>query len=257
MRLMTLAPLLMLPTVGSASDLGDFPWKRNADAIVAATQNGADLSKTGLASLLHDDELAALGELKGCSVSAFADVTKNFAATNWVCGPDEDKPAIDTLQRTVAMRFRDDGMLFALSINPLKSSFAPTKLGAQRDDWPAQELSAKAFAEAVSEGRDASLGAMISLTPLQVAQLARLSDCGWRIMKYPSEAEKRQARRILGAKVKFAERPKNGVEIVFSSKKAQGPKDKMVTLYFDDYDRAVGLYIEDSLLAVTTVSERR
>lgn len=252
-----LVALLLVSTAGMASEPGVFPWKRNADAIVAAIQNGSNLSQTGLAGLLHEDELAALGDLEGCSLSSFVDATKNFAATNWTCGSDKEASSANRLQRTVAMRFRDDGSLFALSINPLKSNFTLTELGAQRTDWPSQEASAKAFAKAVSEGGDASLGAMVPLTSLQVTQFARLSDSRWKIIEHMSEAEKRRARSVLGENVVFAERPKNGVEIVFSSKKAQGLKDKMVTLYFDNDDRAVGLHIEDSLLAVTTVPERR
>ena len=155
------------------------------------------------------------------------------------------------------MRFRDDGSLFALSINPLKSNYAPTAFGVERADWPSQEASAKAFAKAVREGGDVTLGETIPLTSLQIAQLARLAKGHWKIMEYMSEAQKDGARRILGSDVVFAERPKNGIEIVFSSTRAMGSKDKMVTLYFDNDDRPVGLHIEDSLIAVTTVSERQ
>ena len=251
-----LALPLLFSSASLASDPADFPWKRNADTVVAAIQSGGDLSRIGLADLLSNEELAALGRLHGCSVSSFTDVTKNFASTDWTCAPDVDRPAVER-QQAVAMRFRDDGSLFALSINPLKSNYAPTALGVQRTDWPSQEASAKAFAKAVRDGGDVTLDETIPLTSLQRAQLARLVKGRWKIMIYMSEVQKDQARRLLGSDVVFAERPKNGIEIVFSSPRVSGSKDKMVTLYFDNDDRPVGLHIEDSLIAVTSVSERQ
>jgi len=252
---MVILSMLLLSTAGQANDAGDYPWKRNADAIVTAISNGVDLSQTGLAELLYEDELSALGELANCSSSPFRDMTKNYLATDWTCRG-SDNPSGIVLQRTVEMRFRDDGSLFALAINPLKSNFAPTEAGAERTDWPSQEASAKEFAKAVSKGGDATLGGLIPLTPLQVGQLARMANSRWQIMTYMSEAEKEAARRALGPDATFWEKPKNGSEIVFSSKEKQGPKDKLVTVFFDDDDRAVGVHIEQSLLATTIIPGR-
>ena len=252
MRFVPIFSMLLVATAGQANDSVDLPWKRNADAIVAAIGNGADLSQTGLAELLYEDEWAALSELADCSPSRFRDVTKNYVATDWTCsGTADDSGAV--VQRTVEMRFRDDGSLFALAINPLKSNFAPTQLGAQRSDWPSQEASAKEFAKAVSTGDDPTLGGLVPLTSLQVGQLSRMANSRWELMTYMSEAEKRSARRALGPNVTFSEKPENGSEVVFSSKEKQGPKDKFVTIFFDDDDRAVGVHIENSLLASTVM----
>lgn len=249
---------VLLASASQAADRLETPTAKNARSIVHAIQNGADLFSTDLALLLDEFELAELARLKDCAASLGEEIRTNLVIYNWDCG---DGPigaeGGKELKRTTTLRFKDDGSLFALAVNPSKASFAPTDAGLAMEKVPSRDELAENFSNAVIRGEDATLGGVIPFTANQLRQLDDYAGGTFNIIKPMSRREIRKAREVLGPRATFYERPQDGIDLTLMMDRARGKEDKNVTLYFDRDDRPIGAHIEVSLLAVAPLTERR
>lgn len=248
---------VLLASSSQAGDRLETPTAKNARSIVHAIHSGVDLSSTDLAILLDEVELVELAQLKGCTVSLGEEIRTNLAIYDWDCG-DSPIGAEDgkELKRTTTLRFKDDGSLFALAVNPSKGSFAPTEAGFAMEKVPSRDEMAENFSNAVIGGEDPTLGGAIPLTASQLRQLGDYAGGTFNIIKPMSPREIRKAREVLGSRVTFYERPQDGIDLTLMMDRARGTEDKTVTLYFDRDDRPIGVHIEVSLLAVAPLPVR-
>lgn len=248
---------VLMASPSQAGDRLETPTAKNARSIVHAIQNGADQSSTGLALLLDEVELAELARLKGCTASLGDEIRTNLVIYNWTCA---DSPngveGGNDLKRTTTLRFKDDGALFALAVNPSKSSFAPTEAGLAMGKVPSRDEMAENFSTAVIGGEDATLGGVIPLTASQLRQLRGYAGGTFSIMKPMSRRERRTARELLGPRATFYERPQDGIDLTLEMDRALGKEDKHVTLYFDRDDLPIGVHIEVSLRAIAPLPDR-
>lgn len=247
---------MLLGSASQASEPMETVTANNAQSIVHAIQNGAELSSTALALLLDEGDLAELVQLKGCTASLGDEIRTNLVIYNWECGDrrsafaDGGEP-----KRTTTLRFRDDGSLFALAVNPSKSSFAPTEAGLAMEKVPSRDEIAEKFSNAVISGEDVTLGGVIPLTANQLRQLGGYAGGTFNIIQPMSRREKRKAREVIGPRATFYERPQDGVDLTLMMDRARGEENKRVTLYFDRNDLPIGVHIEVSLLAVAPLPE--
>lgn len=249
---------VLLAIASQAADRLETPTAKNARSIVHAIQNDTDLSSTDLALLLDEVELAELARLKGCTASLGEEIRTNLVIYNWECG---DSPTGveggNELKRTTTMRFKDDGALFALAVNPSKANFAPTEAGLAMEKVPSRDELAENFSDAVIGGEDATLGGVIPLTASQLRQLGDYAGGTFNIVKPMSRRARRKVREVVGPQATFYERPQDGIDLTLMMDRARGKEDKNITLYFDPDDLPIGVHIEVSLLAVAPLPERR
>lgn len=258
MRYALITGLLLASSAAIASDGNDLLSVKAATAIVDAIGKGMDLSSTRLAKVLLPEELDELSGLAGCTGAMKGEITKNLVETEWSCPSAVASGAVQwAINSAVQMRFRDDGSLFAMAINPRRASFAATSLGLQRQDWPSRSKSAQQFAAAVVEGADPKLGGLVPLTSLQAKQFARLAGGKWEPIKYMSASARDTARKLYGKNMKFAQAPENAVDLLFRVQPDSGSSDRQVSVFFDKSNRIVGIEMETSLVAVAPLPGSR
>lgn len=239
----------LLPCAGFVHAEGetDYPSVKNAAAIVDAIRSKAELKAIGVDRLATDAEIDALEKLGDCEPIQIGEIEENLALFDWNCEGASSTKGDVSLQ----LRFRDDGSLFALALNPLKANFAPTEAGMQFADWPSRKKTAERFVDAVISGEDPTLGQLVPLTSLQVTHLQAFAGGEGNVVRYMTEREKRVARRQLGRDVKFAEAPDNAIDLRLAAKNSSETKGKKVSIYFDDGDRVIGVQMEEDLTRVS------
>lgn len=98
---------------------------------------------------------------------------------------------------------------------------------------------------------------MIPLTSTQVHQPSAYVGGTFDISMPMSRSEKQRAREYLGPRATFYERPQDGIDLTLIMERARGKADKKVTPYFDQEDLPIGVHIEQSLVAVAPLPDRR
>lgn len=253
---MIISALLMLATYsGSALKDNDVEIPQsyaNADIIAETIRDGRDLKPLGLEKIVGDQVIAELHALAGCSPATKTDKSKNLVVVDFNCEPEA---GTDVLDRTVELRFTDKGLLFALAVNPQRANYGPTNAAVAARNLPAIKKMAEQFANAIEQGGDPSLGGLVPLTELQRHQLAAIVGFRPDIQKPVSAAQKRSIREAYGPEVSIYEPPHNGFDINFARAKGSDQVPLMVTIFFDDGRRPIGVHIEDSLLRTSTTSE--
>lgn len=254
---MIISALLILATSsGPALKADDTETPRsyaNANIIAESIRDGRDLSQLGLDKVVDDQVLAALHALAGCMPAKQSDKSKYLVVVDWNCEP---KAGSNALNRTVDLRFTDEGLLFALAINPSRANFGPTEAAVAAGNLPAIKKTAEHFADAIEQGGDPSLGGLVPLTELQVSQLAAIVGFKSHMQNPVSSADKRSMREYFGPDVSIYEPPHNGFDINFTPVQATDQMPLMVTIFFDDGRRPIGVHIEGSLLRTSVVAEK-
>lgn len=226
----------------------------NSKAITNAIQQGSNLQKLGLDMILDEAELTELRNLASCTPTFQPEMTKNLVVVDWKCEKKMvEQEKLPVTDRTVKMRFKNEGGLFALAVNPPASIFGPTVLAVTTTSLPSKSEMARRFADAVEKSEDPTLNGLIPLTSLQRHQIARMAGFKAQIMKPPSASEKREAQKHFKFKLNFYEPPKNGFDIEFSATQKTDVKPLALTIYFDDKDRPIGVHVEESLLVVSAL----
>lgn len=248
-RYLLLAGLLLGVGTVHAQNQAEHPSERTAAAIVDAIRSKADLNAIGFDQLASDAEIEALEKLGECEPIEQGIIEKNLALFHWDCEGGSSTKGDVSLQ----LRFRDDGSLFTLALNPLKANFAPTEAGLKFADWPSRKETAERFVDAVISGGDPTLGQLVPLTPLQFMQLSAFSGGEGNVVRYMTKREQRVARRQFGRNMKFAEAPENAMDLRFAAKTSSQTMAKKVSIYFDDDDRVIGVQLEEDLTTVSAL----
>ena len=250
-KYLLLAGLLPFAVVAHGQDQAEYPSARNAAAIVDAIRSKADLKAIGFDRLATDVEIDALEKLGDCEPTQQGDIEKNLALFHWSCGGSSKEGDV-----SLQLRFRDDGGLFTFALNPLEANFKPTEAGEQFSDWQSRKETAERFAEAVISGGDPTLDRLVPLTPLHLVYLRAFDGGKANFVRYMTKREKRVARQYLGRKAKFPEPPENAIELQFAAADSSATKGQVVTIYFDEGDRAVGVHMEEDLSRVAPLPVR-
>lgn len=116
---------------------------------------------------ISDAEFAVIERLESCHGEFSNNATRNFVLFVWNC----QAPAAGqfTSFRT-AMRYTNEGELFAFELNPVLPESAPSRPGADEKLRRPREIT-RSFAQAVRRREDVTLGGLIPVAPFQIAQL--------------------------------------------------------------------------------------
>lgn len=252
-RIVAVSLALLIGGVAHAGEPVTPRYLVNSKAITSAIEKGRDLRELGLNKILDEAELAELRNLAGCRPALQPGMTKNLVVVEWACENGVGTGGQSNIQnRTLKLRFKDEGGLFALAVNPTVSTFAPTSQALIANDLPSKSKTAERFVKAIKIGDDPTLSGLVPLTPLQLHQIGKMTGFEPRIMKPLPEADKRAIRKQFGRAANIYEPPKNGFDVEFEPTRATDIQPLSLTIYFDEKNRPIGVQVEESLL--TTIA---
>lgn len=140
-----------------------------ASNIATAIQKGDDLSGREDMFALRPAEYAELAKLKGCIGEIQPSAQEWAVSIAWTCGEGTDDPG---LKRSVFMLFEESGRLVRFGINAPLNAMAPTPASVESSKRPFPRRFAAQVGDAITKGRDPSLGGLVALTEFDRDRLA-------------------------------------------------------------------------------------
>lgn len=216
------AGVLVVTPAAYAKDADVPAYAQTASNIATAIYKGDDVSGREDMFALSPAEYAELAKLKGCGGEIQPNVRERAVLIAWTCGEGTDDPG---LMRSVFMMFEKSGRLVRFGINTPLNAIAPTPASMEASKRPFPRRFAAQLGEAITKGRDPSLGGLIALTEFDRDRLASFEGGSYWLLQSHVRATSPEVAEV------------NRIHL----RDATSTHRRIVHIYFDAEDRPLGL----------------